>query len=152
MILRMYDPRANVVVSLSVSRPEEPEVVSIIVVMYDPLFDLPCSFGNPGGIGAEIDAVGVAGAGVGAAGVRGTGGYDDGVEAGAVEIGAVGVGGEGGYDDGAGCGLLVLVDVSGVCTAGGKLVYDIETFVRAVTPILTVPLPPPYEVQFGTVR
>jgi len=84
--------------------------------------------------------------------VRDTGGYDDGVGVSTVEIGAVGVGGEGGYDDGAGCGLLVLVDFSGVCTACGKLVYNIETLVRAVTPILTVPLPPPYEVQFGTDR
>jgi hypothetical protein len=39
IMLRIYDPRASVVISLSVSSPEGPEVISIIVVMYDPLFD-----------------------------------------------------------------------------------------------------------------
>jgi hypothetical protein len=37
--LKIYDPRANVVTSLSVSSPEGPEVVSTIVVVYDPPLD-----------------------------------------------------------------------------------------------------------------
>jgi hypothetical protein len=171
-MLKIYDPRANVVVSLKVSSPEGPEVVSIIVVVYEPLFWEPGWLGAAGCPTVEIDAVdgvGVGTAGVETAGVETAGVETAGVETAGVgtagvgtagvrtaEAGEVGIGSVGGYDDGAGCGLLMLVlmlaDLSGVWTASGRLVYDVETLVRAVTPIFTVPLPPPYEVQLGTVR
>jgi hypothetical protein len=122
IMLKMYDPRASVVVSVSVSSPDGPEVVSTIVVVYDPLFGEPGVLGAPGGIAVEVDAFGagfrvgccrdtVGASGADAVGVGGTGGEDGG--AGGAD--AVGVGGAGGADGGAGCGLLVLAGViSGV--------------------------------------
>jgi len=103
IMLRMYDPRGNVVVSLSVSSPEGPAVVSTIVVVYDPLFGEPGLLGAPGGTVVEIGTICVTGVGSTACPKLRLG--CGGITGGAAEVDAVGAGGASGCDGGAGCGL-----------------------------------------------